>query len=179
MLSLLVSKVGSEWTNLHNMLKKKRLHMRGRKPQKPEGAEMLIDLSAIDKCFQPYQSALDSCLSAVNRAVKMPPRSQLIFLSDDEYRIVKEYFAATHSSPIEEQKLEDEGDVMALEYLVGTLKETTAALEAYYEVASITKLFVDRIMQFQSERNAQGVTDFGLAVIDQESSDEHEGPVTY
>jgi hypothetical protein len=59
----------------------------------------------------------------------------------------------------------------AIQYLVGAVKETTAAVEEYYEVASLAQLFVERITNTQLQMIALPPAEV-VRTPDAEASDE-------
>jgi hypothetical protein len=149
MLALLAARFGEQWSVLHEILRQRRnAPSVGRRPKSTPESGIALDLRAIDRFVQPYQSALNDALALVHRSDVLPSRDSLIFLSDAEYQSVRHYYEATHP------RLPDFGDDCegtAIEYLVGALKETTTALESYYNIASAARLYVDRIVKHQAE----------------------------
>jgi hypothetical protein len=175
MLNLLVTKFGDRWGALHEMLRQKRTAANaGRKQKSPHDATLSFDLAGMEVGFCPKESALNEALSSVCVSEKFPTRDRLIFLSDSEYESVKQFHAAIHPRGTEVPSHQSASETTALEYLIGTLKETTAALEMYYNLASTAKLYVDGIVKHHEERSR--VLGDGKLLISQTEQEPSEDP---
>jgi hypothetical protein len=139
-----------------------------------DSIESQFDFSGLETILLPYRAGVSAALGTVQTATSMPSRERLIFLSDADYAAVKEYFAAIHPPTLGEL-METEGATLpVMEYMVGALKETTAALEEFYDIASSAQLFVERIAESEFQMIPRGPhlegsdeqTETGAPVVD-------------
>jgi hypothetical protein len=175
MLHLLAMRFGEHWAVLHELLGRRKPASGGGRRRKSahDAAEFGFDTDHLDLGFRPFESALNDALSSVYRSASVPSRDSLIFLSDAEYESVRQFHAAIHPQRMETGGPGDGGDTAPLEYLLGTLKETTAALEQYYELAATARLYVEKIVKNHEERGHAYVDGKGcLSQGDQDSSED-------
>jgi hypothetical protein len=174
MLHLLAAKFGEQWGELHELLRqKKTLNANQRKKAAHEGQVSAYDAEGLDVINRPLDAALNETLSSLYRSAVLPTRESLIFLSDAEYESVRQFHVAMHPRVPEASDSADGCDTAALEYLFGTLRDTTAALETYYEVASTAKLYVDKLIRHHEERtHAYGDGRIFISPGDRESSED-------
>jgi hypothetical protein len=173
MLNLLAIKFGDQWNGFHELIRQRKVAVnppRRRKPaQDAFGAS--FDIAGLDFGFRPPESSLNAAISSVYQSDILPSRESLIFLSDAEYESVKQFHAAVH--PRGPLASADGNETAAIEYLVGVLKETTASLEAYYDLANTARLYVDRLVKHHEEHeHAYGDGKLFLSQGDQESSED-------
>jgi hypothetical protein len=174
MLRLLAAKFGEQWGTLREMLgQKKTSNAKGRKKTAHDAPGSAYDADKLDLIYRPLDAALNETLSSVYRSGVLPTRDRLIFLSDAEYESVKQFHLAMQPRDPEVSVSADGCDTAALEYLLGTLKDTTAALETYYEVASTAKLYVEKLVKHQEDRGrAYGDGKIFVLQGEQESSED-------
>jgi hypothetical protein len=174
MLNLLAAKFGEQWGVVHEMLSQKKTsnNSRRKKPAHDVPASG-YNAEKLDLIYRPLDAVLNETLSSLYRSGALPTRDSLIFLSDAEYESVKQFHLAMHPRDPEASEFTDGCDTAALEYLIGTLRETTVALETYYELASTAKLYVEKLVKHHEERgHAYGEGKIFLSQGEQESSED-------
>jgi hypothetical protein len=174
MLDLLAAKFGEQWGRLREILGQKKIsNPNRRKKSANDITGSGYDADKLDLIYRPLDAALNETLSSVYRSGVLPTRDRLIFLSDAEYESVKQFHLTMHPRAPEVSDSAEGCDTAALEYLFGTLRDTTAALETYYELATTARLYVEKITKHHEERrHAYGDGKMFIAQADQESSED-------
>jgi hypothetical protein len=174
MLNLLATKFGEQWGALHDLLSQKKASAGGRRRKSGHDVPGLaFDTDRLDVAYRPIDAVLNDALSTVYQSGTLPARNSLIFLSDMEYESVKQFHAVMNPRAVEPIDSADGSDTAAIEYLFGTLKDTTAALEGYYELASTAQLYIEKLVKHHEERGmGYGDGKLFLSQGDQESSEE-------
>lgn len=107
----------------------------------------------LDTQFSAYQTELNTALAMLHQCDEMPSRSELIFLSNEEYENAKSYFRTIHPEYVKIKKPSTKAsDTLTLEFLLGKIRETSDAIDSFYSAAYMAKTFIERIDQHQKQK---------------------------
>ena len=115
------------------------------------------DTSDFHVNFKGNKSEINTGISLVQTAKKLPTRDELIFLTDSEYESAIQFYKATHPEFIDINQLKNnefcsKNDIPAFQMIIGTLKETTNSLRNFHRYANSIRLFLNRVEDYQKAK---------------------------
>lgn len=151
MLKQLGKHFGNYWTVIHeNAEQRSEFPSKLAKKKKDQVIPLNYGLQ-----YSPYRSDISSALSLLHQRERMPSRNEFLFLSDEEYENAKIYFKTIHPDTLKTNNDSSSHEILTLEYLLGKIKETSDAIDDFYNAAYTASAFIERIKQSEASKNAK------------------------